>query len=328
MLPPINRQHKSMYAHSTPSRFSGVPHGYSSRTKEIIGLQSSTGNEDRVATSLIQNLPLGRLNRRDTTFGEQVTFIQAALLELGLMNHSAVRFARGNYGPRTTAAVSSIQSSAGLQPTGVYDEAVRAQLAKMLHAHRSQRGDAHPSSVSQPLTAQPGDAITTLHYTSRTNPEGRPVPHHTTIKDARPLQDSGALTYDTHGFSGAPSHRPSDAHLTHRRLLSGKSTHGAHLTRLLPQHRTPGVCVLCRDKRAPQGEARGGSGLYHRLSGTPIRQPSDTYPTMFPHLSWVVRPKSGGSQWCPWSPISGVLTSPRVAKTQLFDTFLTASPLR
>jgi len=199
-----------MYApkntHSTQSRFPGknLPHGYSSTKEDILTGSTTTGSKNSVATSLIQNLPHGRLNRRDTTFGEQVTFLQAALMELNLMNPSAVRFARGNYGPRTTAAVSSIQSSAGLPATGVYDEAVRAELVKMLTTHRSQRSQRSDakSSASRPLALQPGDTTATLHYTSSAKPEGPPVPHRTIIKDARPLQEAGALSYETHGFSG------------------------------------------------------------------------------------------------------------------------------
>merc|ERR1711871_870256 len=198
----------NMYApditRSIQSRFpEALPHGNYSRTKEeILHLRSAT-SETTVEASLIQNLPRGRLNRRETTFGEQVTFLQAALLELNLMNPSAVRFARGNYGPRTTAAVSSIQSSAGLPATGVYDEAVRAELVKMLTTHRSQRSQRSDakSSASRPLALQPGDTTATLHYTSSAKPEGPPVPHRTIIKDARPLQEAGALSYETHGFS-------------------------------------------------------------------------------------------------------------------------------
>lgn len=66
------------------------------------------------------------------------------------MNHRPCRFASGNYGQFTTAAVKDIQTALGGHPTGQYDAAVRAQLLKELCAI----ADAPTSSgLPQPPTA-------------------------------------------------------------------------------------------------------------------------------------------------------------------------------
>merc|ERR1712188_98931 len=117
------------------------------------------------------------------------------------MNASAIRFAAGNYGPRTTAAVEELQQSFGLPVTGVYDDTLRAQLVKMLQARREgcQRCETIRPSPTTRKTTAPSDVYTTLNYASP-DPSGAPVPHRTLIRDARPFQEDGSLSLATHGF--------------------------------------------------------------------------------------------------------------------------------
>merc|ERR1719265_2415668 len=134
-----------------------------------------------VAKALAQNLPTAPLKDRD-----DVKFLQQTLIELGLMDAKAIRFAAGNYGQRTTTAVSEIQASLGMRQTGNYDNAVRAHLLERLSKVRDAPSDLCPSSNTMYTAAKPPtDCIATLNYTDL---QGGVVPKQTQIRDARPLQ--------------------------------------------------------------------------------------------------------------------------------------------
>jgi len=58
--------------------------------------------------------------------------LQLALIELGIMDAYAIKYGAGQFGSETTAAVKRIQTYLQQPVTGVYDDAVRAQLVQML----------------------------------------------------------------------------------------------------------------------------------------------------------------------------------------------------
>jgi len=157
-----------------------------------------------VFVALAQRLPEAPLSREDR---DAVRFLQQVLIELGKMTPGAIRFASGLYGQFTAAAVANIQSSLGRTPTGVYDSAVRAALLNELTAAGVSQGphSAAHGAVPSPATSlapRPSDCHdVTLNYTSRADPQGDPVPRTCLIKDARPLQDAGRLTLESHGFT-------------------------------------------------------------------------------------------------------------------------------
>jgi len=80
-----------------------------------------------------QGVPQGRVQRG--SYSREVQQLQFALIEAGILDSNATRGpGAGRYGPMTTAAVAAIQSAAGVEATGDYDEVVRAHLVKMLSA--------------------------------------------------------------------------------------------------------------------------------------------------------------------------------------------------
>jgi peptidoglycan hydrolase-like protein with peptidoglycan-binding domain len=163
-------------------------------------------NRGAVARALAKNLPAVPLRDRDG-----VKFLQQVLVELGLMDAKAIRFAAGNYGQRTTAAVSEIQASLGRRPDGNYDEAVRVHLLELLGKVRD--APSHGASAGCSLLAAlrgtaktpaalaeaPTDCVATLNYTDLAT--SQPVPQQMLIRDARPLQEQGQLSLDSNGFS-------------------------------------------------------------------------------------------------------------------------------
>jgi peptidoglycan hydrolase-like protein with peptidoglycan-binding domain len=165
--------------------------GYTPIDRESI---SKLPNRGAVAKALAQSLPAVPLKDRD-----DVKFLQQTLIELGLMDAKAIRFAAGNYGERTTTAVSEVQASIGRRQTGEYDDAVRAYLLERLNQVRDTPSDL-PASVNTMHKAAktPTDCIATLNYTDL---QGGLVPRQTRIQDARPLQNKGELSFATHGFS-------------------------------------------------------------------------------------------------------------------------------
>jgi peptidoglycan hydrolase-like protein with peptidoglycan-binding domain len=147
-----------------------------------------------VAKALARNLPSAPLKDRD-----DVKFLQQTLIELGLMDAKAIRFAAGNYGERTTTAVAEIQSSLGRKQTGMYDNDVRAYLLEGLLQVRDRSPDpSFATSTVSRLAKPPTDCTTTLNYTDL---EGGLVPRETLISDARPLQERGDISLQTHGFT-------------------------------------------------------------------------------------------------------------------------------
>merc|ERR1711959_713732 len=60
--------------------------------------------------------------------GPGVTQLQHALIGLGLMNESAIRYRAGVYGPRTSSAIAELQQALGQEVSGEFDEKVRAHL--------------------------------------------------------------------------------------------------------------------------------------------------------------------------------------------------------
>jgi len=155
-----------------------------------------------VFTALAKGLPAPPLAHDDRA---SVRFLQQILIELGRMAPGAIRFASGFYGQFTAAAVADIQRSLGLAPTGEFDEAVRAQLLKELTAASGSTaasgGGAASLPAQQPIAPQPSDTYATLNYTNPADPHGGPVPRTSLIKDARPLQNAGSLTFESNGFA-------------------------------------------------------------------------------------------------------------------------------
>jgi len=162
---------------------------------------SKLPKRDAVAVALAKHLPVAPLKDRD-----DVKFLQQTLIELGLMDAKAIRFAAGLYGQRTTTAVSEIQASLGMSPNGVYDDAIRVHLLERLGKVRdAPSGRSCPGPVSstsshtvRTVTEPPTDCTATLNYTDL---QGRLVPQQTRIRDARPLLETGELSLNMHGFS-------------------------------------------------------------------------------------------------------------------------------
>merc|ERR1711968_391063 len=89
----------------------------------LLALPSATPEAPSAATAAVPPTPLARGAR-----GPAVAKLQDILIQLGHLHPSAVRFAKGIYGPRTTAAIAALQKTRGLAPTGTYDAAVRTVL--------------------------------------------------------------------------------------------------------------------------------------------------------------------------------------------------------
>lgn len=66
--------------------------------------------------------------------GPGVAQLQDQLIALGRMSPRAVMFCKGMYGPRTTQAVQETQLELQVEPTGVYDDAVKALLESEIAA--------------------------------------------------------------------------------------------------------------------------------------------------------------------------------------------------
>jgi len=174
----------------------GRPHtdqnGYTPIDRKQI---SKLPNRGAVARALAKNLPSAPVRDKDG-----VKFLQQALIELGLMDAKAIRFAAGNYGQRTTAAVAEVQASLGRVPDGIYEEAVRVHLLQLLSkVHDATSDSAQTTQGLAVLAKQPTDCVATLNYTDLATSE--PVPRQTLIRDARPMQEEGQLSLDSHGFS-------------------------------------------------------------------------------------------------------------------------------
>merc|ERR1711871_1409102 len=99
----------------------------------LLALPSATPEAPSAATAAVPPTPLARGAR-----GPAVAKLQDILIQLGHLHPSAVRFAKGIYGPRTTAAIAALQKTRGDRTaTGVYDEALRTQLQQALSDHQT-----------------------------------------------------------------------------------------------------------------------------------------------------------------------------------------------
>ena len=83
-------------------------------------------------SSNAEGLPREQLSRG--AYSDSVRQLQLVLIELGMMDYSVVKRGAGMYGPQTNAAVQYVQRALKMPATGVYDDAVRAQLLKILEA--------------------------------------------------------------------------------------------------------------------------------------------------------------------------------------------------
>merc|ERR1711871_394212 len=88
---------------------------------------ANSNNNSATEASSLPSAPLARGAR-----GPAVAKLQDILIHLGHLHPSAVRFAKGIYGPRTTAAIAALQARGDRTATGVYDEALRTQLQQAL----------------------------------------------------------------------------------------------------------------------------------------------------------------------------------------------------
>merc|ERR1711871_934578 len=88
---------------------------------------TDSNNNAAAEGSSLPATPLARGAR-----GPAVAKLQDILIQLGHLHPSAVRFAKGIYGPRTTAAIAALQARGDRTATGVYDEALRTQLQQAL----------------------------------------------------------------------------------------------------------------------------------------------------------------------------------------------------
>merc|ERR1711871_674249 len=87
---------------------------------------ADSNNNAATEGSSLPATPLARGAR-----GPAVAKLLDILIQLGHLHPSAVRFAKGIYGPRTTAAIAALQKTRGLAPTGTYDAAVRTVLQQV-----------------------------------------------------------------------------------------------------------------------------------------------------------------------------------------------------
>jgi len=87
--------------------------------------------------------------------GPAVAQLQDILIQLGHLHPSTVRCAKGNYGPFTTKAITTLQQALGQTLTGIYDTSVQAHLQEALHQAPSQPAASTEASLpNAPL--QPG----------------------------------------------------------------------------------------------------------------------------------------------------------------------------
>ena len=54
------------------------------------------------------------------------------LVEMGILDYSAIKYDAGWYDDATVAGVAALQKSLGIAPDGVYDKVVRSRLQRML----------------------------------------------------------------------------------------------------------------------------------------------------------------------------------------------------
>ena len=77
-----------------------------------------------------QGLPEILLSRG--AYNEGVRQLQLALVELGVLDYSVIKYRAGSYDDATVAGVAALQRTLGLAPTGVYDKVVRSHLQQLL----------------------------------------------------------------------------------------------------------------------------------------------------------------------------------------------------
>jgi len=69
--------------------------------------------------------------------GPGVAQLQHALIELGHMDASAIRFCAGMFGPRTTGAIRKLQRALAMEPTGCFDRGLHDHIKEQLTTQRS-----------------------------------------------------------------------------------------------------------------------------------------------------------------------------------------------
>jgi len=92
--------------------------------------------------------PLPNAPLQPGAHGPDVAKLQDILIQLGHLHPSAVRCARGLYGPFTTQAIATLQERNLAHPTGVFDLSVRQTLLNEINA-KSKPTMAPPSSTVQ-----------------------------------------------------------------------------------------------------------------------------------------------------------------------------------
>jgi len=65
-------------------------------------------------------------------YNDGVRLLQLALVELGLLDYSVIKYNPGSYDDATALAVAALQESVGIPSNGVYDRAVRSHLERLL----------------------------------------------------------------------------------------------------------------------------------------------------------------------------------------------------
>lgn len=86
--------------------------------------------------------------------GPGVAQLQAQLIELGALSPDAIRFHAGMYGPRTCTAIAEVQRVMGnLEPSGDFDDAVRAHLLQRLSSNPETEVSAPTTESAQEWTA-------------------------------------------------------------------------------------------------------------------------------------------------------------------------------
>jgi len=81
--------------------------------------------------------------------GAGVKQLQQAMINLDLLQPSAIRFCAGRYSSRTAAAISKIQESIGEHPTGTFNAAVHDHLLARLHTQASEPEQKKPKTAEK-----------------------------------------------------------------------------------------------------------------------------------------------------------------------------------
>jgi len=102
-------------------------------------MQRLSREAEQQGFSNTKGLPMQGAKLYSGTRSEAVMQLQLVLIELGIMDAYPIKYGAGTCGPETMAAVKHIQKHLRqkdqlLPSDGVYDDAVRAQLLKMLRA--------------------------------------------------------------------------------------------------------------------------------------------------------------------------------------------------